>query len=390
MPKRSQKGDIGNLESRWVTDIDEFALLNEEWNELLSDSHSDTIFLTWEWLFNWWKHLSGDRELAIIVIRQRGRLMAIVPLCQRPRSYATLLPYRALEFLGAGNVGSDYLSVIVRRCADQYVQTELLGLLSTCNLVLSLSNVDRDDVSVKNMAVGLLGKHWRVRRTTTSFSPFIALSGHDWDSYCHSIGSSQKNRFRKKVKKLNSSFAVRLECIQTQEKLPAALAEMMKLHNQRWAARGGSNALHSQELIDFHRSFSSSALRKGWLRLYILYLNDVPAATVYGFLHKAVFSYYQAGFDPTFSQHSLGLLMLGLTIQDAIDCKADIFDFLHGEEAYKYVWANDERELVRLDMFPPHMRGQACELILKMRNDLKSLVGPRVPAAVKSWVNAPN
>ena len=38
-----------------------FRGLQEEWNELLESSTSNCLFLTWEWLYTWWRHLSGRR-----------------------------------------------------------------------------------------------------------------------------------------------------------------------------------------------------------------------------------------------------------------------------------------------------------------------------------------
>ena len=37
--------------------IEQFEHLREEWNMLLSQSAEKDIFLTWEWLFAWWKNI---------------------------------------------------------------------------------------------------------------------------------------------------------------------------------------------------------------------------------------------------------------------------------------------------------------------------------------------
>ena len=51
-----------------------------------ASSDSDCIFLTWEWLYTWWKHLAEDRSLAILAVRRGGELIALQPCCLRPRS----------------------------------------------------------------------------------------------------------------------------------------------------------------------------------------------------------------------------------------------------------------------------------------------------------------
>jgi CelD/BcsL family acetyltransferase involved in cellulose biosynthesis len=86
-----------------------FERLAGEWTELLAASRSDCLFLTWEWLFTWWKHLSGARRLSILAVRSRGELIALAPFASRPRRLEKFLSVGALEFLGTGSVGSDYL-----------------------------------------------------------------------------------------------------------------------------------------------------------------------------------------------------------------------------------------------------------------------------------------
>jgi hypothetical protein len=57
-----------------------FAALKDEWTELLSAGSSRCLFLTWEWLHTWWKHLAGGKRLRIAAVRRDGRLAALAPL----------------------------------------------------------------------------------------------------------------------------------------------------------------------------------------------------------------------------------------------------------------------------------------------------------------------
>jgi len=98
-----------------IADAPGFEALREEWSELLESSAADCLFLTWEWLSTWWKHLAGDRRLAILALRHGGRLVALAPFGVRPPSLSRRRPLPVLEFLGNGCVGSDYLDLIVRR-----------------------------------------------------------------------------------------------------------------------------------------------------------------------------------------------------------------------------------------------------------------------------------
>ena len=52
------------------------------WNELLMQSRSDTIFLTWEWLYTWAEcFLGSDRKLFILAVYHKEKLIGLAPWC---------------------------------------------------------------------------------------------------------------------------------------------------------------------------------------------------------------------------------------------------------------------------------------------------------------------
>ena len=102
----------------------------------------------------------------------------------------------------------------------------------------------------------------------------------------------------------------------------------MELHNMRWRDRGGSDAFHTPGLVSFHREFSQLALKRGWLRLYVLRLNQKPAACLYGFLYGRTFYFYQSGFDSAYEKQSVGLVSMGLGIKSAIAEGAEEYDLI--------------------------------------------------------------
>jgi CelD/BcsL family acetyltransferase involved in cellulose biosynthesis len=355
-----------------VLDTEEaFTALRQEWDELLQASVNGCFFLTWEWLHTWWRHLAEDRKLHIITAHCDGKLVAIAPLALRPSRYLRLLPFPVLEFLGSGNVGSDYLNIVVRKGYEDAALRAIAASLTEHNQVLELSQVERTNPQMITAALQLRQLGWRMHRTTTSFCPYINLAGQTWDSYLARLGSAHRANFRRRYKKLQAGFDVKFELVDNESQRGEALKILIELHLKRWGTRGGSDALHREELIAFHKELSQSALQQQQLRLYVLWLDKVPVAALYGFVYNDIFYFYQSGFDMAYSDHSVGLVMMGLVIKDAIENGIREFDFLHGEESYKYLWADAERELVRFYFFPPHTRGSLYGQLLRIRQKLK-------------------
>src|SRR5256712_13207878 len=111
-------GPVRDFEEYDVQRIEDplaFADLREEWDDLLAASSADCLFLTWEWLHTWWKHLGGRRRLHLLLARDGRELTAIAPLAQRPPVLPRLLLFPALEFLATETLGSDHPDVILRR-----------------------------------------------------------------------------------------------------------------------------------------------------------------------------------------------------------------------------------------------------------------------------------
>lgn len=369
-----------------IDDRAAFERLRGEWNELLAASTSDCLFLTWEWLYTWWKHLSEGRRLNILTVRREKELVAIAPLALRPRRlrYLSVLP--VLEFLGVGSVGSDYLNLIVRPELEQDAIGALAGHLAKHKRMVELSQVERNADHAVELGLRLKRYDWVPSRITTGFCPFIALPDHFRESYLANLGPAHRYNFRRRLRKLHKTFDVRIEETRTEAQRRKALPLLVTLHHKRWCGRGGSDALHKPSLVAFHEEFSRIALDRGWLRLYILWLDDKPAAALYGFNYNRIFYFYQSGFDPDYRKYSVGLVMMGLMIDRAIKEGSKEYDLLHGEEKYKFLWAREERELVRLEFYPPRVRGALYKRITDARWGMKRLAWQYLPSGVGEWI----
>ena len=321
-----------------VVDSAGFSRLENQWNRLLESSDSDCLFLTWEWLFTWWKQFSDGRRLSILALRSGDELVAVAPLCMNPSnpSRGQILP--ALQFLGTGNVGSDYLDMIVQRGYEKVAAQGFADRINQSGLALQCAQLRRHEAASYEIARSLDEKRWILTDAATNVCPYIPLDGCSWNSYLASLGAEHRYGLNRKWKRLNRDFAVRIEEVKSESQCERAIEATIQLHNLRWTDRGRSNAFDSHSLTDFHREFSMIALRRGWLRLYLLRLDEQVAACLYGFFYRGKFYFYQSGFRPAFERHSPGFLLLGYSIRRAIEEGAFEYDLLHGDEAYKFHW----------------------------------------------------
>src|SRR5579871_144636 len=340
-----------------IDDLAGLDALREDWSDLLSASDGDCLFLSWEWLRTWWRHLAGERRLAMIAVRSRGLLIALAPLCARSVSILGRRPLPVLEFLGTGWVGSDYLDFIVRRGYEAEAQRAFESTLATGGQVIDFAQMRKMGNFAGKVAASLANCGWRMVETISNTCPFIPLSGATWESYLGSLGSEHRYNFNRKWKRLNKDHSVIFHRVDREEECREAVDLTIQLHRKRWSEHGKSDAFHTEALIEFHREFCLLALRRGWLRLYTLRVDEKPAACLYGFLYNRIFYFYQSGFDPAYQKMSVGLVSMGLGIQSAIEDGAIEYDLLHGNEDYKSHWSRESRELSRLQLYPGSFRG---------------------------------
>jgi CelD/BcsL family acetyltransferase involved in cellulose biosynthesis len=78
-------------------------------------------------------------------------------------------------------------------------------------------------------------------------------------------------------------------------------------------------------------------LPTGWLQLQFLEVENVRAAAMLNFIYRNKVLVYNSGYDPEkYGQFSPGIILNARSIQDAIAAKRAVFDFLRGDEEYKY------------------------------------------------------
>jgi CelD/BcsL family acetyltransferase involved in cellulose biosynthesis len=344
--------------------------LRAQWNGLLRASAADGPFLTWEWLHTWWTHLHGAAALQVVAVRDGTELIAIAPLMITSGAVPWL---SRLEFLGTGHAGSDYLDVIARIGREPEALGAIARFLTARKTTLRLDHLP--DVSLgAQLADRLASDGWVASTAPGGVCPVIPIAGHTWDSYLATLGSSHRANVRRRLRALGEHFRMRFEQVASDSDRRAALEALVAFHEQRFRSGGGSTAFRTTALRAFHDDATRRALDGGWLRMYVLWLNDEAVAVMYGFLYHQRFYFYQHGFDDRYSRHSTGLVLMALTIRAAIDEGAQAFDLLWGTEPYKSLWTRETRALGQVHLFPPFVTGRIQRRAVEARRRTGALV----------------
>lgn len=301
--------------------LESLAPLRSEWPALAERARN--IFATWDWADAWWRHFGRGRPLLVAAARREDRLVAVAPLylsSGRPLAIARFVGY------GAG----DQLGPV---CAPE----DRDAGAAACEEALARAPWRWDVFFGEQLAVE---ERWREllggRRLVTTESPVLPLGpGTTWSGYLASRSANLRQQLRRWERRLGREHRVELRLVREPSELEEGFAALLRLHEARWPegsefARAGA----------FHRDFARRALERGWLRLWLLELDDRVAAAWYGFRFAGVESYYQAGRDPRLTRERLGLVLLAHSIREAIADGMDEYRFLRGGEEYKLRFAD--------------------------------------------------
>jgi CelD/BcsL family acetyltransferase involved in cellulose biosynthesis len=301
--------------------------LREVWSKLAQESRN--IFSTWEWASTWWRHFGATTDPRVTVCRSaNGEARAILPLHLDRAG-----PIRILRFLGYG--ASDELGPICAPDERKPAARALRRVLDEGGFDVFLGDALPNSEPWARFLGGRVVDHTE--------SPLLRLDGGDWNEFLARRSQNLRQQVRRFERRLVRSHELRFRLTTDPDLLRTDLDTLFALHRKRWP---GSRWFAGAE--SFHRDFAAAALERGWLRLWLLDLDETPVAAWLGFRFAGVESYYQAGRDPAWERWSVGFVLLAHTIRQALKDGMTEYRFLRGGEQYKHRFATADPGLVTI------------------------------------------
>ena len=177
------------------------------------------------------------------------------------------------------------------------------------------------------------GHGLRGRRLRQESSPVIERPEGGWEEYLAGRSKNLRSQLGRKQRKLERDQGLTFRLCDDPARVQEDMRTLVRLHNARWSG-GGSGALSGARAA-FHEDFAAVALERGWLRLWLAEAEGEPVAAWYGFRFAGAEAYYQSGRDPEWERSSVGLVLLGHTIREAMQDGMGEYRLLRGGETYK-------------------------------------------------------
>jgi len=358
------------VSTRVFRTLAELQELADSWNDLLERSLNDNVFLTWEWISTWASiYLSGD-ELFVVAVFDGGSPVAIAPFWLQRSQTAGVFPVRVLRFLGSSGVCSDHLDVIVQK--KGYAQwldriwDQLFGELRSQWDRLEYADAPCDSKSLARF-YRLADEDDRCldrRIARTEVCPYMPLPDRPEELL---IGLSRTRRYtiNHSSKRLSELGELRVLACEHPDQVSEALDRLKDLNTRSWKERGQPGSFSTNEFTMFHSRMAQIALQRRWLLLCSLWAGDHYLGGFYGFAYHGVLYFYIMSVEKSDEKRvNTGDVLLSHCMEEGIRLRCRTFDFLRGDEPYKYRWTDGDRRLLSLHICnrrPAALLSLVCE-----------------------------
>jgi CelD/BcsL family acetyltransferase involved in cellulose biosynthesis len=321
-----------------LTSQSELLSIAPEWLQLWRETDHATPFQSPYWNLAWWHYLNPGGTLAVVTVRHCGELIALAPWWL---SDGRETGRRVLTFMGSGI--SDCLDVL---CKPGLAIAWFPEVVQDVIRRLNCDECDLDELGSDSPVLDAADGRLAGYAERGNVCPVLQLSsiGDSSDGPVPRHAARTLGYYRRRLARMHRT---EIEAA-NQQNINYLLSELFRLHQAEWSARGQPGVLCGGEIAAFHRDAAAGLLREDMLRLYLLKIDGRSAAVFYGFRGNHSTYYYIGGFAPAFGRLNPGTVLIGHAIEQAIHEGSREFNFLRGNEQYKYWWGARDRPNYRL------------------------------------------
>lgn len=328
-----------------------FNRLEANWNAVYDADPDAQFFLSWKWLAGWLVQISSPW----LILGVKADKSADAP-------YVAFLPLRIQtkmaearihnELNMAGNFAADYTGILCAPGVEHQVIPALARHLRQMNWArINLENIRVSEPRIRlllahfpkaNFQVNEISRVGKVDGIDNNLCPFAALPP-DWSAYLETLSANTRQKIRRLLKLVDTTGEYRITQA-TPDTIERDLNTLLQFWEVKWKPRKG-DLVHT--LVRSNRAMLTRSFGSGLLFLPTLWKDERPLAALATLIdeRKRAFLFYMTGRDETFDGPPPGMILHAYSIRYAIANGFTEYDFLRGNEPYKYSFGVKERRI---------------------------------------------
>ena len=334
-----------------IDEFSDFERLRPDWDHVYDADPDAQFFLSWTWLSQWIPMVSEPWLILAARPAQGANYVAFLPLRWRLREDTKRGFYNELNMIG--NYAADYTGLI---CKPEYDRRAIPDLARSFRR-LNWRRLTLDYLRTTEARLQLFLSHFSDKRFETRteerinrrdninncLCPSVSLPD-EWERYlttCTSANMRQKlRRFHRQVE-ADQSFRFTLS---EGDDIERDLKIILKFWAAKWGHRKGNRL---ETILTTNYRMLKRCGEIGHLFMPMLWRDQTPIGGLVSLVdpQKKALLFYLAGRDETFNEPPPGLVLHAYSIRHAIRHGFKTYDFLRGNEAYKYSFGAVERPI---------------------------------------------
>ncbi len=343
-----------------VNEISSVAQVQLLWNELVSKTDSDTVFLTYEWVLSWWQAFGDEHELYLLFVKKRNEVIGIAPLMLTPLQGRK----KKIQFIGTPN--SDY-NDFIGEDKKTVIEKVIYYLFQNKN---DWSEIELSQIPEKSHTPSILrdtlkkaGKYFRETEIETVMSSHYEGDEAGRDVFQLKRGRSFK-RYQNYFKKHKGLTLERLQ-------YPAAVISQLPLffqcHVTRWHSLANQSKFLKSQTRTFHERLAENLGPLKRVSFMLLKHGETPLAYLFAYDYKKTINLYNITNESFHQKRSQGIILLHLLTELFIRRGYDTIDFGRGVGAHKMRFINHSSKNSLFVIYKNKYNLSVVQLLTKMR-----------------------
>jgi CelD/BcsL family acetyltransferase involved in cellulose biosynthesis len=306
-----------------ITRIPDFAALRPQWEELHRQSDTSSVFNSFSWLTTWWSSFGDPAELLLLAVWENNNLRGIAPL---------MIFEGVISFVG-GRAVSDVLDFITYPGYETAITNAVADYLSQQPWkAIWLRGLQEHTDTLKVFCAASQQMKAQPTIETEEVSPVAELQP-SWDAQLATLSKKDRHELRRKLRRLDDSVQWSWYALTGPAAGDRELGDFLRLMRLSTSEKAG---FMTDKMEHFFRGALRPSLDQHIASIYFLEIEGQRVSSTICFDQRDELWLYNSGFNPAYASLSVGLLLKALCLKDAIEQGKRRFDFLRGNEPYKY------------------------------------------------------
>lgn len=301
-----------------------FESATDIWNTILSRIPKHSIFQTIEWQKTWFSIFNKHNDLNILEISNNSEVIGIAPFMLNQDKRLTLIGskdvYDYQDFLVVPNNESEFFNEI----GEYFKKMNYTSI--------EINSLPENSTTIHFMETLAGSNHWDFEKSSEDVCPLLELP-QDWESYFAILKKKDRHELRRKFRRLDDQTDHSIQQLTRSEDIANSMDDFFSLMSK--------SGHHKADFLTpimkvYFEKLCVELSKENWTRLYFMEIDNKKVSACIAFDYNNIRYLYNSGFDPDYQHLSCGLLLNATSLKDSIEYKFDRFDFLRGDESYKY------------------------------------------------------